>query len=119
MAREPQYPLAREPSEQLYLPKERHQIFWWLPLQRRVPLVMPRPWGLHTYGIYVYILWLWILVRMTFPVWKGEVSMRAYLCASLCNCRHILRAGDDEGLFEVALRYTAIHHRGGEGGYFL
>jgi hypothetical protein len=82
---------------------------------------MPRPCGSHTYGIYVYILWLWILVRMRFPVWKGkgEVSIRVLLCASLCNCRHILRAGDDEGLFEVAPRHPTIHHRGGEGGYFF
>ena len=27
--------------------------------------------------------------------------MRGPLCAPLCNCRHTLRAGDDEGLFEV------------------
>jgi hypothetical protein len=54
-------------------------------------------------------------------VWigKGGVSMRALLCASLCNWRHILRAGDDEGLLEVALRHPTIHHRGGEGGYFF
>ena len=40
--------------------------------------------------------------------------MRALLCASLCNWRHILRAGDDEGLLEVALRHPTIHHRGGK-----
>jgi hypothetical protein len=45
--------------------------------------------------------------------------MRGPLCAPLCNCRHTLRAGDDEGLFEVALRHPTIPHRGGEGGYFF
>ena len=44
--------------------------------------------------------------------------MRALLGASLYNCRHIMRTGDDEGLFEVALRHPTSHHGGGEGGYF-
>jgi hypothetical protein len=29
--------------------------------------------------------------------------MRAVLCAPLCNCRHSLRADDEEALVEVAL----------------
>jgi hypothetical protein len=45
--------------------------------------------------------------------------MRALLGASLCSCRHIMQAGDDEGFFEVALRHPTSHHRGGEGGYFF
>ena len=45
--------------------------------------------------------------------------MRVLLGASLCNCHHILRAGDAEGIFEVALRHPTSHHRGGEGGYFF
>jgi hypothetical protein len=55
-----------------------------------------------------------------FPVWKGKggVSIQALLGASQCNCRHIMRTGDDEGLFEEALRHPTIHQRGGEGGYF-
>jgi hypothetical protein len=44
--------------------------------------------------------------------------MRALLCVALCNWSYILRTGDDEGLFEEALRHPTIHQRGGEGGYF-
>jgi hypothetical protein len=53
---------------------------------------------------------------MSVLVWsgKGEDSMRALLC----NWSYILRTGDDEGLFEEALRHPTIHQRGGEGGYF-
>jgi predicted small metal-binding protein len=36
--------------------------------------------------------------------------MRAVLCASLCNCRHSLRAAYDEGLVEVALEHLRRHH---------
>jgi hypothetical protein len=71
---------------------------------------------LHIYCIYVYIIWLWILVRVGFLVWcwKGEDSMRALLCAALCNWSNILRTSDDEGLFEEALRHPTIHQRGGK-----
>ena len=34
---------------------------------------------------------------------------RAVLCASLCNCRHSLRADDNEGLVEVALEHMRLH----------
>jgi predicted small metal-binding protein len=36
--------------------------------------------------------------------------MRALLCASLCNCRHSLRADDDKELFEVALEHMMHNH---------
>jgi predicted small metal-binding protein len=36
--------------------------------------------------------------------------MRALLCASLCNCRHSLRADDDEELVEVALEHMSYNH---------
>ena len=36
--------------------------------------------------------------------------MRALLCASLCNCRHSLRADDDEELVEVALEHMRHNH---------
>ena len=36
--------------------------------------------------------------------------MRALLCASLCNCRHSLRADDDEELFEVAVEHMRHNH---------
>jgi predicted small metal-binding protein len=36
--------------------------------------------------------------------------MRALLCASLCNCRHSLRADDDEHLVDVALEHMRWHH---------
>jgi hypothetical protein len=36
---------------------------------------------------------------------EGEATMRAVLCASVCNCRHTLRADGDEGLVEVALEH--------------
>ena len=35
---------------------------------------------------------------------------RALLCASLCNCRHGLRADDDEGLVEVVLEHMRYDH---------
>jgi len=37
---------------------------------------------------------------------------RAVLCASLCNCRHSLRADDNEELVEVALEHMRLHHSG-------
>jgi len=37
---------------------------------------------------------------------------RAVLCASLCNCRHSLRADDNEELVEVALEHMRLHHPG-------
>jgi predicted small metal-binding protein len=36
--------------------------------------------------------------------------MRALLCAPLCNCRHSLRADDEEALVEVALEHMKHHH---------
>ena len=36
--------------------------------------------------------------------------MRAVLCASLCNCRHSLRAEDEEALVEVALEHMRQNH---------
>ena len=36
--------------------------------------------------------------------------MRALLCASLCNCRHSLKAEDDEGLVEIALEHLRQRH---------
>ena len=36
--------------------------------------------------------------------------MRALLCAPLCNCRHSLRADDEEALVEVALEHIKHHH---------
>jgi predicted small metal-binding protein len=41
---------------------------------------------------------------------KGGGRVRAVLCASLCNCRHSLRADDDEGLVEAALDHLRRHH---------
>ena len=32
------------------------------------------------------------------------------MCASLCNCRHSLRADDDEALFEVAVEHMRHNH---------
>lgn len=43
-------------------------------------------------------------------VQKGGATMRAVLCASLCNCRHTLRADGDEGLVEVALEHLRDNH---------
>ena len=37
-------------------------------------------------------------------------TMRAVLCASLCNCRHTLRAECDEMLVEVALAHLRHNH---------
>ena len=36
--------------------------------------------------------------------------MRAVLCAPLCNCRHSLRADDEETLVEVALEHMKHHY---------
>jgi predicted small metal-binding protein len=36
--------------------------------------------------------------------------MRAVLCASLCNCRHTLRADGDERLVETALEHLRHNH---------
>ena len=41
---------------------------------------------------------------------KGGATMRAVLCASLCNCRHTLRSDEDEGLVEVALEHLRHNH---------
>jgi predicted small metal-binding protein len=35
---------------------------------------------------------------------------RALLCASLCNCRHALRADDNEGLVQAALEHLERNH---------
>jgi predicted small metal-binding protein len=46
------------------------------------------------------------------PLGKGEggARIRAVLCASLCNCRHSLKADDDERLVEVALEHLRQSH---------
>ena len=36
--------------------------------------------------------------------------MRAVLCVLLCNCRHALRADDDERLVAVALEHLRRYH---------
>jgi predicted small metal-binding protein len=36
--------------------------------------------------------------------------MRAVVCALLCNCRHTLRADDDEGLMAAALEHLRRCH---------
>jgi predicted small metal-binding protein len=41
---------------------------------------------------------------------KGGARMRAVLCALLCNCRHALRADDDERLVGVALDHLRRYH---------
>jgi predicted small metal-binding protein len=43
-------------------------------------------------------------------VQTGGDTMRAVLCASLCNCRHTLRAEGDERLVEVALEHLRHNH---------
>jgi predicted small metal-binding protein len=43
-------------------------------------------------------------------VQKGRATMRAVVCASLCNCRHTLRADGDERLVEVALEHLRHNH---------
>jgi predicted small metal-binding protein len=43
-------------------------------------------------------------------VQKGGATMRGVLCASLCNCRHTLRAEGDERLVEVALDHLRHNH---------
>ena len=40
----------------------------------------------------------------------GWTTMRAVLCASVCNCRHTLRADGDERLVEVALEHLRRNH---------
>jgi predicted small metal-binding protein len=41
---------------------------------------------------------------------KGGAQMRAVLCPTLCNCRHSLRADDEEALVEVALEHMRHNH---------
>jgi predicted small metal-binding protein len=43
-------------------------------------------------------------------VQNGGATMRAVLCASLCNCRHTLRAEGDDRLVEVALEHLRHNH---------
>jgi predicted small metal-binding protein len=43
-------------------------------------------------------------------VQKEEATMRAVLCASLCNCRHTLRAEGNERLVELALEHLRHNH---------
>ena len=43
-------------------------------------------------------------------VGKGGAWMRAVLCVLLCNCRHALRADDDERLVAVALEHLRRYH---------
>ncbi len=43
-------------------------------------------------------------------VQERRATMRAVLCASLCNCRHTLRAEGDERLVEVALEHLRHNH---------
>jgi predicted small metal-binding protein len=43
-------------------------------------------------------------------VQERKATMRAVLCASVCNCRHTLRAEDDESLVEVALEHLRHNH---------
>jgi predicted small metal-binding protein len=43
-------------------------------------------------------------------VQRGGARMRALLCASLCNCRHTLRADGDERLVEAALEHLRNNH---------
>ena len=43
-------------------------------------------------------------------VQTGGTTTRAVLCASLCNCRHTLRADGDERLVEVALEHLRYNH---------
>lgn len=37
---------------------------------------------------------------------------RGVLCAPLCDCRHSLRADDDEGLVAAALEHMRLYHPG-------
>ena len=46
----------------------------------------------------------------TQAVQNERATMRAVLCASLCNCRHTLRAEGDERLVEVALEHLRHNH---------
>ena len=43
-------------------------------------------------------------------VQERRATMRAVLCASLCNCRHTLRAESNERLVEVALEHLRHNH---------
>jgi len=43
-------------------------------------------------------------------VQNGAATMRAVLCASLCNCRHTLRAEGNERLVEVAIEHLRHNH---------
>jgi predicted small metal-binding protein len=49
-------------------------------------------------------------VKEAMAMREGEATMRAVLCASVCNCRHTLRADGDEGLVEVALEHLRRNH---------
>jgi predicted small metal-binding protein len=49
-------------------------------------------------------------MNMMRAVQEGRATMRAVLCASLCNCRHTLRAEGDERLVEVALEHIKLNH---------
>jgi predicted small metal-binding protein len=49
-------------------------------------------------------------VMTMLAVQERKATMRAVLCASVCNCRHTLRAEDDEGLVEVALEHLRHNH---------
>jgi len=40
----------------------------------------------------------------------AALRLFALLCASLCNCRHALRADDNEGLVEAALVHLERNH---------
>jgi predicted small metal-binding protein len=41
---------------------------------------------------------------------KGGAGMRTVLCALVCNCRHTLRADDDERLVAAALEHLKRYH---------
>lgn len=43
-------------------------------------------------------------------VQEQRATTRAVLCASLCNCRHTLRAESNERLVEVALDHLRRNH---------
>jgi predicted small metal-binding protein len=43
-------------------------------------------------------------------VQERRATMRAVLCASLCNCRHTLRAESEDRLVEVALEHLRQQH---------
>ena len=51
-----------------------------------------------------------LLTEEEMAVQNEGATMRAVLCASLCNCRHTLRADGDERLVEVALEHLRDNH---------